>query len=331
MIPWFPGGHCDPWNHVEAAMALSLCGLVDEAERAFRWLAANQLADGSWFNYYLAQGVKDPRLDTNVCAYMATGVYHHYLVTGDLDMVAELYGTVERAVDFVLRWQRRDGSVRWSLDQAGRPERYALLTGSSSVYLSLRCAAALADLVGGGRPDWELAAGRLRHAVTHHPGAFAPKDEFAMDWYYPVLCGALAGDAGRRRLVGGWDTFVMDGLGVRCVSGNDWVTAAETAECAMAVAAVGMVDEAVGLFAAAQAHRLVDGSYWTGLVYPGEVTFPGAERTTYTAAAMILAADALSGASPASGLFLGELFAGPLDLAEPWCEEPRPGCTAAGG
>ena len=27
-IPWFEGGHCDPWNHVEAAMALSVCGLV---------------------------------------------------------------------------------------------------------------------------------------------------------------------------------------------------------------------------------------------------------------------------------------------------------------
>ena len=23
MIPWFEGGHCDPWNHVESAMALS--------------------------------------------------------------------------------------------------------------------------------------------------------------------------------------------------------------------------------------------------------------------------------------------------------------------
>ena len=28
MIPWFPGGHCDPWNHVEAAMALSVGGRV---------------------------------------------------------------------------------------------------------------------------------------------------------------------------------------------------------------------------------------------------------------------------------------------------------------
>jgi len=40
MIPWYPGGHADPWNHVEAAMALSLTGRRAEAERAFDWLSA---------------------------------------------------------------------------------------------------------------------------------------------------------------------------------------------------------------------------------------------------------------------------------------------------
>ena len=62
MIPWFPGGHCDPWNHVEAAMALTACGFDAEADRAYQWLVDTQLPDGSWFNYYLATGVKDPRL-----------------------------------------------------------------------------------------------------------------------------------------------------------------------------------------------------------------------------------------------------------------------------
>ncbi len=73
MIPWFPGGHCDPWNHVEAAMALTAVGLDDEADRAYQWLVDTQLPDGSWFNYYLTTGIKDARLDTNVCAYLATG------------------------------------------------------------------------------------------------------------------------------------------------------------------------------------------------------------------------------------------------------------------
>jgi hypothetical protein len=331
MIPWHPGGHCDPWNHVEAAMALTVCGLADEAERAFEWLARNQLGDGSWFNYYVAGGVKDPRLDTNVCAYVAAGLWHHALVTGDLALLARHWPMVERAVDFVLRWQRPDGSVRWSLDPAGRPEGYALLTGSSSVYHSVRCAVAAAEALDRHRPDWELAAGRLGHAVAHHPDAFAPKAEFAMDWYYPVLSGAVAGEAGRRRLRSAWEEFVLEGLGVRCVSRNDWVTAAETAECAMALCAVGLAADAAELLAAGQGLRLPDGSYWTGMVYPAEVTFPGGERTTYTAAAMVLAADALSGATPAAGLFCGDHLPATVDLAEPWCEGTAGSCSSLRG
>src|SRR5207253_2429018 len=83
MIPWFPGGHADPWNHVEAAMALAVGGRVDEAERAYAWLQRAQRADGSWHAYYLAEGIEDPKFDANVCAYIATGIWHHFLHTGD--------------------------------------------------------------------------------------------------------------------------------------------------------------------------------------------------------------------------------------------------------
>ena len=65
MIQWFAGGHADPWNHVEAAMALALAGRVAEAERAYEWLAASQLPDGSWYSYYIGDGVEDSRRDTN--------------------------------------------------------------------------------------------------------------------------------------------------------------------------------------------------------------------------------------------------------------------------
>ena len=239
MIPWFPGGHCDPWNHVEAAMALTAAGMDEPADRAYRWLLDTQLPDGSWFNYYLTTGVKDPRLDTNVCAYLATGAWHRYVSTGDVVGLEELWPAVEAGVDFVLRWQLLDGSIRWSLDPAGRPEEYALLTGSSSIYHSLRCAIACAERLGHERPDWEFAVGRLAHAVAHAPEAFAPKAEFAMDWYYPVLSGALTGTAARSRILQSWSTFVLDGRGVRCVSTGEWVTAAETAECVLALDALG--------------------------------------------------------------------------------------------
>lgn len=318
MIPWFEGGHCDPWNHVESAMALTVAGLHDAARRAYWWLIDTQLGDGSWFNYYLAgAGVKDPRLDTNVCAYVATGAWHHFRVTGELSLLEDLWPTVQAAITFVLRFQCADGAVLWSVDPDGRLGRYPLLTGSSSIYHALRCAVACAETLGEERPDWELAAGRIAHAVTHTPHVFEPKAEFAMDWYYPMLTGALSGSAAEERFDAWWDTFVMEGLGVRCVSTGDWVTAAETAECALALDALGRRSQAVDLLTWAQAHRCEDGSYLTGLVYPEEVTFPLGERTTYTAGAMVLAADALSDATAAAGLFRDELLPADLDLTEP--------------
>jgi hypothetical protein len=318
-IPWFPGGHCDPWNHVESAMALTVTGYVDEARAAYRWLAVTQLGDGSWFNYYLAERVKDARLDTNVCAYLAAGVYHYVLATDDVDFAVQMWPTVERAIEFVLRWQLDDGTIRWSLDCIGRPEHYALLTGSSSIFHSLRSAVALAERLGFAKPSWELAAGRLGHAVAHHPGAFAPKNEFAMDWYYPIFSGALGGAAGEKRIDDGWERHVMDGYGVRCVSTNDWVTAAETAECVLTLDALGLTSLALDLFSYTRRHRREDGAYWTGLAYPEQVTFPGLETTSYTSAAIILAADALTSSSKAAGLFRHDELPHPMDLPEPGC------------
>ena len=97
--------------------------------------------------------------------------------------------------------------------------------------------------------------------------------------------------------------FVMDGCGVRCVSDRPWVTTAETCEYAMANLAVGDVETARALFRWAQRYRTGDGRYWTGTVFPDEGRFPSDEQSTYTASAVVLAADALSGGSPASALF----------------------------
>ncbi|MBW4029584.1 MAG: prenyltransferase [Acidobacteria bacterium] len=319
LVPWYVGGHADPWNHVECAMALTITGHRAAALAAYEWLRRHQLGDGSWFNYYVGERVEDARLDTNVCAYVAAGVYHYLRASGDVDGVAHLWPMVERAIDFVVRFQRADGSISWSLDTQGRVETYALLTGSSSIFHSLRCAVALAERLDHHRPAWELAAARLGHALAHHPEAFAPKDEFAMDWYYPVLAGAIVGERARTRLQERWAHYVMDGFGVRCVSSNDWVTAAETAEAALSLAAVGWDAAALDLLAQTSRHRQGDGSYVTGIVYPQRVTFPSAETSSYTAAAVLLAVDALTDATPAAGLFRHGALANALDWPESRC------------
>jgi hypothetical protein len=317
MIPWFPGGHTDPWNHIEAAMALALGGRITEAEAAYRWLARTQHEDGSWCSYYIGDGIEDARRDTNVTAYIATGLWFHTLVTGDRALLEELWPVVERAMAFVTELQWEGGELCWSLEPGDlRPATYALLTGSSSAYFSLRCAVAAAEHLGCNRPDWELSAGRLVHAIVHRPEAFADKRRWAMDWYYPALSGALGEDAARAHLRDRAPEFVMDGLGVRCVSDRPWVTAAETAECVMAYDAAGLTAEAWELFTWAQHLRCPDGSYWTGCVYPQAVSFPDGERSTYTAAAIVLAANALAGHGPAAGLFRGDGLPSHMDLTE---------------
>jgi hypothetical protein len=123
-----------------------------------------------------------------------------------------------------------------------------------------------------------------------------------MDWYYPVLAGPVRGAAARGRLDARWDEFVEPGAGVRCVSDQPWITGAETCELVMALDAVGDRARAIELYAAIQHLRDDDGGYWTGWQFANQAYFP-AEHSSWTAAAMILAGDVLSGATGGSALF----------------------------
>src|SRR4051794_22934331 len=301
-IPWFPNGHTDPWDHVECAMALSACGLVTEAVRAYDWLARTQRPDGSWPSKVVNGVVVDAAAETNQCAYVAVGVWHHLLITGDDAFAWRMWPTVRRAIEFVVGQQTGRGEIGWIVGADGSVTADALLTGSSSTYQSLRCAMALADWVGDAQPDWELDAGRLAHVVSEHPEAFLDKSRYSMDWYYPVLGGAVRGEPATARLRDRWDAFVVPGLGIRCVSDQPWVTGAETCELVLALDAAGETDAASALFADMQHLRCDDGAYWTGWQFRERVNWPD-EQSTWTAAAVILAADALSCTTPGSGVF----------------------------
>jgi hypothetical protein len=163
------------------------------------------------------------------------------------------------------------------------------------------------------QPEWELAGGRLGHALRSHRDLFLDKSTFSMDWYYPVLGGAVRGYAGERLLADRWDDFVVPGLGIKCVDTNPWVTGAETCELALALDALGDRERALRLFADMQHLRDTEGRYWTGYVYPDDVNWP-VEHTTYTAAAVLLAADALGHATPGSDIVRGATL--PAHFAE---------------
>ena len=142
-------------------MALVVGGHRSEAEAAYQWLVDRQRSDGSWHQYYLEHEVEQDRLDANVIAYVATGVWHHYLHFRDLGYLETMWSVVEGAIDFVLDLQQPRGEILWARHPDGTPWPFALLTGSSSIAHSLRCAVAIAEELRHERPDWELSVAQL--------------------------------------------------------------------------------------------------------------------------------------------------------------------------
>jgi hypothetical protein len=302
-IPWEDGRHADPWNHVEAAMALDVAGLHGAADRAYRWLARHQRSDGSWAAAYRDGRVEEPFTDANFCAYAATGVWHHFLASGDCDFLDDAWPVVEGAVECVLTLQQDGGEVWWARDDVGAPWPSALVSSCSSICKSLECAAATATALGRPCPRWREARRALAAALRERPRAFDDKSRWAMDWYYPVLGGALRGTEADARLAERWTTFVVDGLGARCVADRPWVTVAESCELVLALDAIGRRTDARRVFSWLAPLRDPDGHYWTGVAFLPEVELYPEERPTWTSAAVLLAADALWGGSRTAGLF----------------------------
>jgi len=302
-IPWWVGGKTDPWDHVEAAMGLAVAGHHERARAAFRWLRGCQLDDGSWYAAYGRTTAQDRTRDANMTAYIAVGLLHYYMITQDIDFVAGMWTTVEKAITFALSLQAPGGEIYWAVSPRGEVDRMALLTGSSSIFMSLKCALVLARLLRRPQSGWRAAARRLEVAIRCQPQHFnMTKSRFAMDWFYPVLCGVMTGAQAQHRIDKLWKKFVVDDLGVRCVSDRPWVTIAESAELVLTLAAMGNDALARIVFNWICDHTFDDGTFWCGFTFPDMTIWPE-EKISWTNAVMLMAADALFHLTPAGELF----------------------------
>jgi hypothetical protein len=303
-IPWSVGGKTDPWDHVESAMGLVVGGFFKEAQKAYIWSAERQLADGSWWSEYNA-GTPNPTAhkDTNMTAYFAVGLMHYYLAAKDRAFLKDMWPTLCKTMDFVLAMQGPQGEMYWAKRPDGSLDQNALLTGSSSIYLSLSCALGIAGLLDEKRPTWETAKIKLGNAIKNKPHLFdQSKSRFSMDWYYPMLCGAITGEKGVERLKGSWNTFIVPEWGVLCVSDAPWVTIAESSELIITLAVMGLVEVAETILYWIQDKHYEDGAYWTGVTVPDGVIYTE-EKTAWTGAAVLLAADLIYDLTPASQFF----------------------------
>jgi hypothetical protein len=124
-----------------------------------------------------------------------------------------------------------------------------------------------------------------------------------MDWYYPILCGVIDGETAQERIEKGWNKFVVQDLGCKCVEEEPWVTAAESCELVLALNKISQRDRAEIIFK--DVLNLADAEsklFWTGYVYQDEKYWP-IEKPSWTAAAVLLAANSLYKFTKASDFF----------------------------
>ena len=306
-IPWEKGKKLDPWDHIEAAMGLSIAGNKVESEKAFIWLSDNQLDDGSWYSEYIESVPQTKRRETNFSAYLATGLLHYFLIFEDKKFLERLFPSLEKAMDFVISSQTSKGDIYWAKEEGIEILDDSLITGSSSIYKSLECAIAIYNILG--KPIEKLSESRLslKNSINNNPERYdrswESKSRYSMDWYYPILCGVYDNKKGISIIDSKWSDFIVLGMGCKCVVEEPWVTVAESSELVIALVKLGLIEKAEYIFNSLHQWRDEDGLYWTGYVYTDEKFWP-VEKPTWTAGAVLLAADSLYRFTRGSELFL---------------------------
>lgn len=291
-IPWYRDGITDPWDHVECAIALDLCGRFTEAATAYMWLRDIQNPDGSWYSSYLDNEPQDLTKDTNFSSYIATGMWFHYLATKDLDFLHQMWPTIEKGITFALHLQQPSGEICWALKVNNVAWPGALLTASCCTWQSIRDGIRMAKTIGIDKPDWDAASRRLARAITEHPELFDKFGEnrrrYSMNWYYPVLCGVLTGKRAKERILNEWPDFVIDNWGCRVAADESVTAVAETCELVLALIRIDELERASLLLDWTLRLQDNEPGFCRGIKLPEQEAYPK-ERATWTSAALIMA------------------------------------------
>jgi hypothetical protein len=302
-IPWYQGSITDPWDHVECAIALDFSGRLSEAGLAYKWMRDTQNPDGSWYSSYLNDKAQDLTKDTNFSTYIATGLWFRYLTTRDLDFLRYMWPAVEKGIAFALSLQQPGGEIYWGLSENNEVWPGAILTASSSTWLSIKCGIRIAKTLGVDKPDWNKACQRLAGAIKEQPERFdrlgEDKSGHAMTWYYPILVGLIKGKQAEKHILGGWQDFIIDSWGCKCFADRQSVCVAETFELVLALARMGAGDKAKMVLDWVLQFRDSDGVFYREVYWPqreirrSELEPQAYEKNTWTSAAAILAMVAL--------------------------------------
>ena len=295
----------DPWDHIEAIMGLNFLKDKESSDLAFKWLKNNQNKDGSWYAKYSNNDPIELNKPTHFGPYISVAALHYYKIFSDKDKLFELWETIQSAIDFSIDLQNSNGTIPWSVDKNNQIENDFLLTGSSSILKSLECAIAISKILDlDSNEKWTKAYESLAYAVRNPEGLFdktTDRSRFSMDSYYPIISGVLLDYEKEKYIKKIFKDFYVEGIGVKCVVDEPWVTVAETSEFIISLVISNELEEAKKILVEVMNISDSNDIPYMGWQYVENIFWPE-EKPSWTAAALILAADSIFDFSPGSDI-----------------------------
>jgi hypothetical protein len=182
------------------------------------------------------------------------------------------------------------------VDKNNQIENDFLLTGASSILKSLECAIAISKILDlDSNKKWTKAYELLAYAIKNPKGLFdkiIDRSRFSMDWYYPIISGVLSDSEKDKYIKKIYKDFYIEGIGVKCVVEEPWVTVAETSEFIVSLVISNEIDEAKKLLIEVMNISDLNDIPYMGWQYEENIFWPE-EKPSWTAAALILAADSI--------------------------------------
>ena len=276
-ISWDQIGKCDPWDHCECLIALAIYEEWDAFDKGVDWFFKNINKDGLISPEFKNQQSVHNHFESHHAPYIVLPLMQAMLIRDEESFPKEYSPQINKIFDQLENFKDDDGYYYWAKDKKGLSDN-SLITATMSILLSLTARHERSFSIDTSKWDQKF----------DRDGT--DRSRFSMDFYYPYLARVKNN---KQEFDKHLEEFYVKGLGVKCVKEEPWVTIAESSECVLAALVNGNVTSAENIFNDILQFQDSAGIFPTGYQYDLKIFWPE-EKSTWTNAAVIIAAHALS-------------------------------------
>jgi len=308
-IPWDGKGKCDAWDHSECLISLAIYEEWDAFEKGIDWFFSNLNSQGLIYSEFNNQKPTQLNYQSHHAPYIALPLLQRYLIDKNPANLNKCLPQLTIIFSSLLDFMDEDGMYYWSKDDNGYSDN-SLITASMSIAISVRAYSSILEILDLAKEESQheedFKSKSLENLEALSNSSFwanpeipwskfdrdgVDRSRFSMDFFYQSLARVnLDKDFFKSNL----KNFYKQGLGIKCVKEEPWVTIAETSECIIATYLNYDESLAIKMFEDILKFQNQDGIFPTGYQYKLDILWPN-EQSTWTNAALIIAANVIYG------------------------------------